>query len=90
MLLKTGPDHDDPGTGPRDWVLPPRGSLPRLPGAFCARLSKPRREPTAFWGQSANEVIDERRHFRIWPIATEIHVSWHVGNQDKSGLVCSM
>jgi len=25
--------------------------------------------------------------FRLWPIATEIHVSWHVGNQDKSGLV---
>ena len=23
----------------------------------------------------------------LWPIATEIHVSWHVGNQDKSGLV---
>ena len=25
--------------------------------------------------------------FGLWPIATEIHVSWHVGNQDKSGLV---
>jgi len=23
----------------------------------------------------------------LWPIATELHVSWHVGNLDKSGLV---
>ena len=26
-------------------------------------------------------------HVRSWPIATEIHVAWHVGDQGKSGLV---
>jgi hypothetical protein len=29
----------------------------------------------------------ERSDFVPWPIATEIHVAWHVRDQDKSGLV---
>ena len=38
------------------------------------------------WRQSAaGFVLRESPVFA--PIATEIHVSWHVGNQDKSGLV---
>jgi hypothetical protein len=29
----------------------------------------------------------ERSDFVLWPTATEIHVDWHVRDQDESGLV---
>lgn len=31
--------YDDPSAGPRDWVLRPCGSIPRLPVAFSAQLT---------------------------------------------------
>jgi hypothetical protein len=54
-------------------TLPPRYRCPlnRLP---ASRLLLPRSGL-------------ERSDFVLWPIATEIHVPWNVGDQGKSGLV---
>jgi len=65
-------------------------SEPERPANTFNRVSATSR--TAVYGPVRTVVWEGRSceappYPDLWPIATEIHVSWHVGNQDKSGLV---